>query len=222
MSAPPASSWMDRLAHDLRGPLSPMQTAVYLLRDPEVGETERAELLAVMDRQLRRLGNMIDEVGDLGRAEKDRLVGRREPIELELLVNDLVTRLQAQPPVVTFAADAQAVELDGDVLRLGQMLQTLLGLQLSRNHPAPVHAHIDWAAPAQLRIACTVPCRDASDALVEALLTAPHPDPPDEGLGLGLLIACAIADAHGGSLRGQMHTPDSVELVLELPARPLA
>lgn len=222
MSTPRAASWMDRLAHDLRGPLSPMQTVVCLLRDAQVGEAERGELLAVMERQLRRLGGMIDEVSDLGRAEKGCLLARREPLDLELLIGDTVTRLQAQPPDIAFAPDAQAVELDGDVVRLGQLFRILLGLQLSRSHPAPVRAEIGWGAAGRLRMACTIPCREASDALIEALLTTPHPDPPDDGLGLGMLIACAIAEAHGGRIRGHAMTPDTIELLLELPARPSA
>src|SRR5690606_32218641 len=57
-----------------------------------------------------------------------------------------------------------------------------------------------------------------SDALIAALLNSPHPDPPDDALGLGLMIAVAIAEAHGGSLQGRAGAGDTVELVLELPA----
>ena len=66
-------------------------------------------------------------------------------------------------------------------------------------------------------MACAVPCRDATDDLGEALLRAPHPDPPDDALGFGLLIAEAIADAHGGQLRGRASAPDTLEFLLELP-----
>ncbi|MGI8560410.1 MAG: sensor histidine kinase [Luteimonas sp.] len=221
MTTPRAASWMDRLAHDLRGPLSPMQTAVYLLRDELVVGSERAELLAVMERQLRRLGGMIDEVSDLGRAEKGRLVARREPLDLELLIADITARLHARPPEITFAPDVQTVELNGDVLRLGQLFRVLLGLQLTRGVPAAVQAHIAWAAPGRLRMVCVVPCHDATDALAHALLAMPQTDPPDEGLGLGVMIACAIAEAHGGHLEAQAGN-HAVELVLELPARPSA
>ncbi|MDQ3206373.1 MAG: two-component sensor histidine kinase, partial [Pseudomonadota bacterium] len=58
-------------------------------------------------------------------------------------------------------------------------------------------------------------------ALAEALLRAPLDDPSDEGLGLGLIVAQAIAEAHDGNLSARAIDADTVELVLELPAEPV-
>jgi len=216
VSSPQVKAWMARLAHDLRGPLAPMQTAVYLLRDSQVSDDQRDELLAVMERQVQRLSGMIDEFSDLGRAAEGRLVARREAIDLELLVADTVARLSAQAPQVDFGAGAREAQLEGDVLRVAQLFHALLGLQLSRSHPLPVQARLERTGD-RVIMTCSVHCRDASDALIAALLTAPHPDPADDALGLGLVIAVAIAEAHGGSLRGRARGDDALELVLELP-----
>lgn len=216
MSAPQVKAWMARLAHDLRGPLAPMQTAVYLLRDSQVSDDQRDELLAVMERQVQRLSGMIDEFSDLGRAAEGRLVARREAIDVELLVADTVARLSAQAPQADFGAGAREAQLEGDVLRVAQLFHALLGLQLSRSHPLPVQARLERIGN-RVIMTCSVHCHDASDALIAALLTAPHPDPPDDALGLGLVIAVAIAEAHGGSLRGRARGDDALELVLELP-----
>jgi signal transduction histidine kinase len=217
MNMPLAKSWMERLAHDLRGPLSPMQTAVYLLRDPGLGAEQRDELLAVIERQIQRLGGMINEFSDLGRADQGRLLARRDAIDLELLVLDTVARLQEAPPRVEFAPGTQALRIDGDVQRIAQLFHVLLGLQLSRSRPMPVTARIDHDGT-HMTMVCAVHCRDASDALIAALLASPHPDPPDDALGLGLVIAAAIAEAHGGSLRGRASGDETLELVLQLPA----
>jgi K+-sensing histidine kinase KdpD len=221
MSAPRLGAWMDRLAHDLRGPLTPMLTAVYLLREARTSAAQRDELLAMMERQIQRLGGMIDEVSDLGRAEKGRLLGRVEPVDIELLVADVATRLQATPPEVSFDPGARGARVDGDVLRMGQLFISLLGLQFSRRHPEPVRARLERAGD-QLRMACTVHCRDADALPVPALLSLPHPEPQDDTLGLGLMIASAIAEAHGGRLRGDVAGPDAIELVLELPVHDTA
>lgn len=218
MSTPLATAWMDRLAHDLRGPLAPMLTAVYLLRDSQTSEQQRDELLAVMERQIQRLGGMIDEVSDLGRAQKGGLVGRVEAIDVELLVADVVVRLQAVSPQVSFAPGMEGAEIDGDILRIGQLFRLLLGLQFSRHHPVPVKARLE-CIDSVMRMTCQVHCSNADDLMIASLLTLPHPEPPDDTLGLGLMIAAAIAEAHGGCLHGRASAADTAELLLELPAR---
>src|SRR5690606_18953449 len=124
---------------------------------------------------------------------------RREAVDLELLVHDSVAGLGMAPPVVEFHEGTRGLALEGDARRLAQLFDLLLGLRLSRRDPSPVRATIE-RREGGLRMTCTVPCPDATDALASALLQAPHPDPPDEALGLGLLIAGAIARAHGGGL----------------------
>ena len=218
MSPPLDDAWMDRVAHDLRGPLAPMQTAVYLLREPGIDAGQREELLALLERQIQRLGGMIAEFDDLGRARAGRLLGRRDTIEVASLLAEAVELLQARPPQVTLAPDVRSsLAIQGDPQRLSQLFRILLGQQLARGAPAPVQARLEHAG-GRLRMHCRMHCSGASDALVAALLTSPHPDPPDDALGLGLVIAGAIARAHDGRLDGHAAGVDTLELVLELPA----
>jgi signal transduction histidine kinase len=212
---------MDRLAHDLRGPLAPMLTAIYLLRDGVTQGRQRDDLLVLMERQVQRLASMVDELSDIGRAEKGRLVGRMEPIDLELLLGEVAAPLHAVAPEISFAPGTRGSRIQGDVLRIGQLFRTLLGLQFSRHHPVAVRAQLARAG-ADLRMTCRVHCRDAATLPVSALLSLPHPEPQDDSLGLGLMIAAAIAQAHGGSLRGGATGADTIELVLQLPEYPAA
>ena len=81
----PALQGLERLAHDLRGPLAPLQTAAYLLRGGQLDDAKRGELHELIERQVRRLGGMIDELDDWLRAGQDRLLGtttRVEPVAL--------------------------------------------------------------------------------------------------------------------------------------------
>ena len=209
------NTWVDRVAHDLRGPLAPMQTAAYLLRDPDIDAAQREELLDLLEHQIHRLSEMICEVSDFGRAEAGRLVTRREQVEVASLVADLAGSLHS-PPRVELDPSVHGVALEGDILRIAQMFQLLLGARLAPGVALPVSARLE-SERGRLRMHCTVPCPEASDELVDLLLAAPHPDPPDDTLGFGLVIAGAIAEAHGGCLRGHACDEDSVELVLELP-----
>ena len=71
--------WLDRLAHDLRGPLTPLQTAAYLLRSGQVEGERQQELFVLIERQTQVLVRMIEELSDWTRVSQDRLLGRREP-----------------------------------------------------------------------------------------------------------------------------------------------
>ena len=55
-------AWLDRLAHDLRGPLAPLQTASYLLQRDDLDPARRTELLVLLERQTQRLARMLDEL----------------------------------------------------------------------------------------------------------------------------------------------------------------
>ena len=81
MSAQRDTLWLERLAHDLRGPLSPIKSAVFLLRRPDVGAVERGELLDMVDRQSDRLLDMVAELSAWVRCQQGAIVKRRDRIE---------------------------------------------------------------------------------------------------------------------------------------------
>jgi signal transduction histidine kinase len=83
--------WLDRLAHDLRGPLSPLQTASYLLQRDDLDPARRLELLQLLERQSRRMARMLDELEDWARAGQGRLLGAPEPCEIALLLDYALT-----------------------------------------------------------------------------------------------------------------------------------
>ncbi len=213
-------TWLERLAHDLRGPLSPVQTAVFLLRDERTGAEDRTELLDVIDRQTRRLGRMIDEISDFVRADKGRLLVRQEEVDLDLLLEDIGPRLREMPPEITFEPDAHGLVLHGDVVRLGQLMRAVLGFQVSQADAATPRATVRRLEGDRVQLLRDVACRGDAAQMAERLLDDPHPEPGDDGLGLQLMIAQAIASAHGGHLAARARSDDVIELDLQLPARP--
>ncbi|WP_198032468.1 sensor histidine kinase [Aerolutibacter daejeonensis] len=218
MTTSERSAWMDRLAHDLRGPLSPLTTAARLLRDPGLAEADRRELLDVVDRQCARLGSMIDEVSDWMRAEKGRLIVRQEPHELQMLLANVTFGLRP-PPVVHVTPEAESAVVRSDSLRLGQLLRILLTQHLDPNRQ-PGDVYVTVPSPNRVRLSRLIPFSNAGDLDCEQLLLHPWPEPGDGGLGLSLPIARAIAEAHGGTLTCRTEGGDAIELAVELPTVP--
>lgn len=201
----------ERLVHDLKGPLSPLQTAAYLLRRTELPADKRIELAETVERQARRMAGMIEELGDWVRAREGRLVTRRRPVELAYVV-DLalggVPQLATQPQV---DPAARHVQVDGDETRLGQAIGALLAFAAARDPAPTVRVWVDGGE-------ATVDVMDAGADVgaPEALLSAPLPEPYDQGLGLRLIVADAIAQAHGGRLEANAAAP-GVAMRLVLP-----
>ncbi|GHA81582.1 sensor histidine kinase [Cognatilysobacter bugurensis] len=208
--------WSDRLAHDLKGPLAPLQTAAFLLRSGALPPERQRELVDVIDRQTRRLNRMIEELGDFTRAEQNRLVTRRGPCSLALVL-DLA--LGAVPDAATepeFIGGTDAIEIDGDEPRLVQMFGTLLSHARARD---PAHAPVLRIEPLDAGVRVSVIDRGPAPdpTALAGLFDAPQPAPADEGLGLALMLAGAIAQAHDGRLDAHPADTGGLRIDCSLP-----
>jgi K+-sensing histidine kinase KdpD len=187
--------WLDRLAHDLRGPLAPLQTASYLLQREDLDPARRQELLQLVERQSRRLSRMLEELEDWARACQGRLLGTREPCEAaSLLDSALVGAGLSGTPIDD---DGTATVLHADQRRAMQALRTMLEFAAASGGVSQLRLrHDDDEVVVEIQVAGSAPSDDA----LGRLFAEPQADPFDEGLGLRLLLARRIAQAHGGDL----------------------
>lgn len=205
----------ERLVHDLKGPLSPLQTAAYLLRRQDLPQERRMELAETVERQSRRMAVMIEELGDWVRANEGRLLTRRRPVEVQMLADLAAGGLCACPIVPEIDGDVAMAQVDGDESRLVQALCALLAHAQSRHEAAPRLQATRRGDRVLIEIGDLGPAPDDAGAL----LSAPMPEPFDLGLGLRLLVAAAIVRAHGGSIEAQALAP-GLAYRLELPLMP--
>ena len=189
--------WFDRLAHDLRGPLTSLQTAAYLLRTDPGGPNSR-ELADIVVRQSQRMARMIEELDDWGRAQQGRLVDRGERVELDATLDMALASMHGLAAEPEYASDARERVVQGDSARLAQLFRSLLQNALARD-ASGVRVVVSRAnGNAQILFCDNGPALD--DAQRAHLLRAPQVPSPDEGLGLRLLIAKAIVEGHAGVL----------------------
>ena len=114
------------LGHELRNPLSPISTAVQLMR---LKGAEFREL-AVIDRQVAHLTRLVDDLLDVCGFTRGKIDLNRQPIELADVVAraiETVSPLLEQrrhPLTVTVAGRGLAVDADRE--RLAQVVANLL------------------------------------------------------------------------------------------------
>jgi signal transduction histidine kinase len=203
--------WLDRIAHDLRGPLSPVQTAVSLLLATELEPARQQELLQLIDRQARQLSRMIGELGDWSRAAQGTLLGERRACSPAAVLDNALSGANVLPDALRIDDASGDAQLDGDEWRLCQLLRILVDYQRARGDDLALSLRI---ADGRLQVEVRATMQDA---VRPNLLTEPAPEPYDGGLGLNLLIARAIAEAHGGSLDVEQDAARVLTLRAALP-----
>lgn len=199
---------LTQVVHDLRTPLSVVQTTTALLLNPKYQLTP--EQAREQHERIRRnadlMSRLIGHLTDMVHLRSGPLPISPEPLSLNDLLREAVAAHDAQARdkglSLRFDADAEVTPAAGDRTRLTQLFQILLGNALQRarrDDRIEVTSRVQ-GAQARIDIADFGP-GIAPDAL-------PHVFDPETGSGLGLYIAKAIVDAHGGTLDCSS-TPDA-------------
>jgi CheY-like chemotaxis protein/two-component sensor histidine kinase len=216
------------LAHELRNPLAPIGNAVEIMRLSSDAETQ-AKARGMIERQLRQLVHLVDDLLDVSRISQGKLELRRERVELAAVVRNAVETSRplidaGRHELVIEPAPLPGVVLDGDMTRLTQVVANLL------NNAAKY-------TPAGGRITVTT-LRDGADAVVRVADTGigiPADRLPEVfemfaqvdrasvrtqgGLGIGLALVKRLVEMHGGSVAVESAGPGrGSRFELRLPA----
>jgi PAS domain S-box-containing protein len=77
------------LSHELRNPLAPIRNSVYILEHATPGGEQAARAQQVIDRQVRQLSSLVDDLLDVTRITRNKVELRRSQVDL----NELVRRV---------------------------------------------------------------------------------------------------------------------------------
>ena len=216
------------LSHELRNPLASLSIGLQLLKltgkDPDKAESSRA----MMERQLKQMVRLVDDLLDVSRITRGKLELRRERVELASVVRDAVEAsrplIDRQGHELTVTLPPGPVLLDADPTRLAQVFLNLLNNAAKYSEPG---GHIRLSAG-----------RDGDEVVVSVRDTGigiPAADLPhvfevfvqvdtawkrvQGGLGIGLSLVKEFVGLHGG--RVEVHSDGSgkgSEFVVRLPS----
>lgn len=213
------------LGHELRNPLSPILTAleVMKLRGGSGAELERS----VIERQVSHLTRLIDDLLDVSRLARGKVELKMSRVELQHVIKsaiDLASPLFEQRSHALMVNVPSGLAVLGDALRLGQVVSNLL---TNAAKYTPRGGDISIRAE-RIDDEIVLSVRDSGVGIAPE--TLPHVfdmfvqarqsiDRSQGGLGLGLTLVRNLVEGHRGSVTARSRgLGKGSEFVVRLPA----
>ena len=223
------SALLGAVSHDLRTPLASIKTAVSSLRQPgaALGAQDRADLLELIELQSDRLARLVTNLLDMTRIESGALEPRPATMPFEELVEEALAALGGLVPpdrvVVVTAPELPLLRIDH--VLISQVLANIL--ENAERHSPPLST---------IRVGARVTARSGrNQAEISVHDEGPGISPRDHErvfemfsqnggggrAGLGLTIAKAFVEAHGGRIWIDPEVSSGTRVIFTVPCETL-
>ena len=200
------------LSHELRNPLAAILSATRLLDSGSWPDDDAQEAGRVVERQARHMARLLDDLLDVARITRGRIVLRNEKLDLRdttrSAVESLGPFLEEHGTRLIIDMDDQPIPVLGDQTRLQQIQANLLSNASKYSPPG---------TEVRLEVRC-----EGKDAVIRVRDTGRGIEPdvlprifdlfvqgrqsierPEGGLGLGLTLAKSLVELHHGTIEAQ-------------------
>lgn len=225
------SDLLAELMHELKTPLMAIRSAAELLCRPDFPPEKHAELAQMLQRETSRLSDMTKDFLDFARLESGRVRLAHEPVDVRLLIWDVmrIAESQAADKGITINADIDesapgrdaAMALWGDVDRLKQVLLNFVSNAIKYNVEngritITVRRDDDVLSVAVADTGYGIAPQDL-ERLFERFYRVPGKEGVAEGSGLGLAIAKKIVEEHNGRIEVASELDVGTTFTIHLP-----
>ena len=214
------------LGHELRNPLAPLRNCLEILKSAAL-DASGEECREMMERQVRHLTRLTDDLLDVSRITRGRIELRRTRVDLRDVVRSgveaIAPRSEDRGLRTRVVLGEGEVPIDGDPLRLGQVVTNLLdnavryseeGGSLTVSVTAEEGAGVLRVRDEGIGVEASMltrifePFVQADSSLVRAR----------GGLGIGLALVKSLVEMHGGRVSAASDGPGTgCELTVRLP-----
>jgi PAS domain S-box-containing protein len=204
------------LSHELRNPLAPIRTALGILGSSGAGGREREWSVQIIERQVRQMVRLLDDLLDISRIAHNKLELRRETVDLRSVLDEAV---ETSRPFLDVGRHDVAVTLPGhpvylhaDRIRLGQVFANLLTNSAKYTDPGG-RLEVDVQPRGGVVL---VRVTDNGIGMTPEVLArvfdmfsqdARAVERSQGGLGIGLAIVHGLVELHGGTIAAASEGP---------------
>jgi PAS domain S-box-containing protein len=213
------------LGHELRNPLSPILTALQLmkLRGEPGSERERT----IIERQVNHLTRLVDDLLDVSRIARGRVELKTEIIELSEVVAKAIEMasplLEQRNHILKVDVRRHGLKIEADATRLSQVISNLLTNAAKYTPPNGVVS----VTASRVADEVVLSVRDTGIGISAENLPRVFDlfvqerqalDRSQGGLGIGLTIVRSLVERHGGSVSARSDGPGKgSEFIIRLP-----
>ena len=200
------------LAHELRNPLAPVRSAAQVLRLKATATPELRAASEIIDRQVRAMSHLIDDLMDVSRINQGKIQLRVQRVKLVDVLQDAIETsrplIEKSGHVLVLKLPDEAVFVDADPTRLAQVFLNLLNnaakymdpggrVELSASHEYPdivVAVKDTGIGIAAERLESVFEMFSQVDTALSR---------SQGGLGIGLTLTQRLIEMHGGSVEAR-------------------
>ncbi|MBC7842868.1 MAG: response regulator [Gemmatimonadaceae bacterium] len=214
------------LGHELRNPLAPMLSAVEILNLPPSAEPRHTQALQIIERQVRQMTRLVDDLLDVSRFTTGMFQLRlerctiRQIVERAVATTGLLVLQRAHSLTVTLTA--RELYLHADAARLEQVVVNLLNNAVKYTDAGGGI----WLTVEEENDMAMVRVRDTGIGIAPELLprifdlfsqAEQSLDRSEGGLGVGLCLVRRLVEQHQGSIEVFSTVGIGSEFVVRLP-----
>jgi two-component system OmpR family sensor kinase len=209
-------------SHELRTPLAAVRAYAELFtRGADRRPDDLARSMEGITRESERMSLLVDDLLLLARLDEGRRL-EQEPVQLEQVVREAVETARMVDPDRPIDLELEHAAVVGDHDRLRQIVDNLLGNARVHTPPgAPVRVRLmrdDGSALIEVEDSGPGMSADEVDRVFERFYRADGSRSRESGgVGLGLSIVAAVAQAHGGSVGAASESGGGATFRITLP-----
>jgi signal transduction histidine kinase len=216
--------FVSTISHELRTPLGFIKgySTSLLRKDTSWDPETQQEFLTIIDEEADRLSLLIENVLESARLQSRTLPLRFQPLRLDAVIRDVVTRLRSRYKDLDVNMELVSTPpIQGDGVRIAQVFDNLLTNAIKYAPGSSIHVNLQ-----QVEQHLLISLADQGPGIPDESLSLIFDrfyrvrSEKATGTGLGLYICKQIIDAHRGKIWAESTLGEGTTFFIELPINP--